>query len=115
MATDSASTGTGRQPARSPRHTSGTAGDRAIGLAATSPSPPLSQSWRLALRIAGAGLLAATAAIHLDLYLTGYRTIPTIGWLFLLQVIAGFGLAAAVLASGRRIVAAAGRDSPWRP
>jgi hypothetical protein len=25
--------------------------------------------------------------IHLDLYLTGYRTIPTIGWLFLLKVI----------------------------
>jgi predicted lipoprotein with Yx(FWY)xxD motif len=108
MATDSASTGTGRQPARSPRHTSRTAGDRANGLAASSPSPALSQSWRLALRITGAGLLAATAAIHLDLYLTGYRTIPTIGWLFLLQVIAGFGLAAAVLASGRRIVAAAG-------
>jgi len=108
MATDSASTGTGRQPARSPRHTSGTAGDRAIGPAAASPSPALSQSWRLALRIAGAGLLAATAAIHLDLYLTGYRTIPVIGWLFLLQVITGFGLAAAVLASGRRIVAAAG-------
>jgi predicted lipoprotein with Yx(FWY)xxD motif len=58
--------------------------------------------------VAGAGLLAATAAIHLDLYLTGYRTIPVIGWLFLLQVIAGFGLAAAVLTSARRIVAAAG-------
>jgi predicted lipoprotein with Yx(FWY)xxD motif len=49
------------------------------------------------LRIAGAGLLAASAAIHLDLYLTGYRSIPTIGWLFLLQVIAAFGLALAVL------------------
>src|SRR6266699_1156349 len=34
------------------------------------------------LRVAGSGLLIATAAIHLDLYLTGYRTIPTIGWLF---------------------------------
>ena len=48
--------------------------------------------------MAGAGLLIATAAIHLDLYLTGYRTIPTIGWLFLLQVIAAFGLGLAVLA-----------------
>jgi hypothetical protein len=28
------------------------------------------------LRVAGSGLLIATAAIHLDLYLTGYRTIP---------------------------------------
>jgi hypothetical protein len=53
---------------------------------------------RTLLRLAGAGLLAATAAIHLDLYLTGYRSIPTIGWLFLLQVIAAFALAAAVLA-----------------
>jgi len=49
------------------------------------------------LRVAGAGLLAATAAIHLDLYLTGYRSIPTIGWLFLLQVITAFALALAVL------------------
>src|SRR5580704_8376728 len=63
---------------------------------------------RLLLRIAGAGLLIATAAIHLDLYLTGYRTIPTIGWLFLLQVITGFLLAALVLATGSRLVAAAG-------
>jgi predicted lipoprotein with Yx(FWY)xxD motif len=45
---------------------------------------------------AGAALLLASGAIHLDLYLTGYRTIPTIGWLFLLQVIAAFGLALAV-------------------
>jgi hypothetical protein len=63
---------------------------------------------RLALRVAGAGLLAATAAMHLDLYLTGYRTIPTIGWLFLLQVIAGFALALAVLVTGSRLAAAAG-------
>src|SRR5580692_1490526 len=54
------------------------------------------------LRVAGSGLLIATAAIHLDLYLTGYRTIPTIGWLFLLQVIAAFGLGLAVLAIPRR-------------
>ena len=54
------------------------------------------------LRVAGAGLLIATGAIHLDLYLTGYRTIPTIGWLFLLQVISAFALGLAVLATGRR-------------
>src|ERR1700759_2815468 len=58
------------------------------------------------LRVGGSGLLIATAAIHLDLYLTGYRTIPTIGWLFLLQVIAAFGLALAVLAIPRRPAAA---------
>jgi predicted lipoprotein with Yx(FWY)xxD motif len=54
--------------------------------------------------VVGSGLLIATAAIHLDLYLTGYRTIPTIGWLFLLQVIAAFGLGLAVLAIPRRLV-----------
>jgi predicted lipoprotein with Yx(FWY)xxD motif len=63
---------------------------------------------QLALRAAGAGLLIATGAIHLDLYLTGYRTIPTIGWLFLLQVIAAFGLALAVGLLGSRIAAVFG-------
>ena len=57
------------------------------------------------LRVVGSGLLIATAAIHLDLYLTGYRTIPTIGWLFLLQVIAAFGLGLAVLAIPRLLAA----------
>jgi predicted lipoprotein with Yx(FWY)xxD motif len=63
---------------------------------------------RLVLRLAGAGLLIATASIHLDLYLTGYRSIPTIGWLFLLQVIAAFALGVAVLLSGHWLAAAAG-------
>ena len=68
----------------------------------TDRPPP---SWpTVILRVAGSGLLIATAAIHLDLYLTGYRTIPTIGWLFLLQVIAAFGLALAVLVIPRRLV-----------
>src|SRR6187399_779693 len=60
------------------------------------------------LRVAGSGLLIATGAIHLDLYLTGYRTIPTIGWLFLLQVIVGFLAGAVVLVTGSRLAAAAG-------
>jgi predicted lipoprotein with Yx(FWY)xxD motif len=60
------------------------------------------------LRVAGAGLLAAIAAIHLDLYLTGFKNIHIIGWLFLLQVITGFVLAAVVLATGNRVVAALG-------
>jgi len=68
----------------------------------------LGRTPRLGLRVAGAGLLAATGGIHLDLYLTGYRSIPTIGWLFLLQVIAAFALAAMVLVSGSRLAAAAG-------
>src|ERR1700729_2953018 len=63
---------------------------------------------RLALRLAGGGLLIATGAIPLDLYLTGYRSIPTIGWLFLFQVIAAFALGVAVLAWPARLTAAAG-------
>jgi predicted lipoprotein with Yx(FWY)xxD motif len=63
---------------------------------------------QLGLRVTGSVLLAGSAGIHLDLYLTGYRSIPTIGWLFLLQVIAGFVLAAAVLVTRSRLAAAAG-------
>ena len=68
----------------------------------------LSRPQQLGLRAAGAGLLAAAGAIHLDLYLTGYRTIPAIGGLFLFQVVAAFALAAAVFAWGSPVVAAAG-------
>jgi len=46
--------------------------------------------------IVGAALLIASGSIHLDLYLTGYRSIPTIGWLFLLQVISAYALAVAI-------------------
>ena len=58
--------------------------------------------------IAGAAFLIASGAIHLDLYLTGYRSIPTIGWLFLVQVISAFVLAAAIIVSGHPLAAAAG-------
>lgn len=60
------------------------------------------------LRLPGAGLLLATGAIHLDLYLTGYRAIPTIGPLFLLQAVAAFGLAVAVVATSGWVAAALG-------
>jgi predicted lipoprotein with Yx(FWY)xxD motif len=63
------------------------------------------RSW---LGIVGAALLVAGGAIHLDLYLTGYRTIPTIGPLFLLQVIVAFALAVAIPVTGSYLVAAAG-------
>ncbi|MFZ2056154.1 MAG: hypothetical protein WAV54_01925 [Acidimicrobiales bacterium] len=64
--------------------------------------------WQLLGRLAGSGLVAATGAIHLDLYLTGYRSIPTIGWLFLLQVIVAFGLAVLIAATRSRLGAATG-------
>jgi predicted lipoprotein with Yx(FWY)xxD motif len=77
-------------------------------------APSASGRIQVLLRVAGSGLLLATGAIHLDLYITGYRLIPTIGWLFLLQVIAAFALGLAVLViPGRpaipsRLAAAAG-------
>src|SRR2546421_6213460 len=77
----------------------------AAGRAVREHAEPPAPGWPVfILRVAGSGLLIATAAIHLDLYLTGYRTIPTIGWLFLLQIIAAFGLGLAVLAIPSRVV-----------
>ena len=80
---------------------------KAAGRAAREHAERPAPGWpTLVLRVAGSGLLIATAVIHLDLYLTGYRTIPVIGWLFLLQVIAAFGLGLAVLAIPSRLVTA---------
>jgi hypothetical protein len=59
-----------------------------------------------ALRILGAALLAAMGWIHLDLWLDGYRSIDVIGPAFLLDVVAGFGLAALLLVSPRSLL-------PW--
>src|SRR6201997_5900848 len=67
---------------------------------------PVSDWPDIIVRVAGSGLQIATAAIYLVLYVTGYRTIPTIGWLFLLQVIVASGLALAVLAIPRRLAIA---------
>jgi predicted lipoprotein with Yx(FWY)xxD motif len=39
---------------------------------------------------------------------TGYRTIPTIGWLFLVQIIAAFGLSVSVVTFRSRLVSGAG-------
>lgn len=58
--------------------------------------------------ITGAALLVVSGSIHLDLYLTGYRSIPTIGWLFGLQVIAAYLLAVVIPLSRQPLAAAAG-------
>ena len=77
---------------------------RVVG--STKGASPPRRSWYYG--IAGAALLIASGAIHLDLYLTGYRSIPTIGPLFLLQIIAAFVLAVAILATRHWLAAAAG-------
>lgn len=66
------------------------------------------RSLATALRLVGAALLLTTGAIHLDLYLTGYRHIPTIGTLFLLQVLTSAVLGLATLTLARRVVALMG-------
>src|SRR6266481_3147729 len=91
-----------------PPERSALAGRPGSGIGGQQDRPGRRGRARLALRLAGGGLLIAAGAIHLDLYLTGYRSIPVIGWLFLLQVIAAFVLGAAVLASAARLAAAAG-------
>jgi hypothetical protein len=60
--------------------------------------------------VVGAALVATTAAIHLHLWASGYRTIPTIGSLFLFQGVAGAVLAVALVAWRRlvTVMAAAG-------
>ena len=57
--------------------------------------------------VAGAALVAATAAIHLHLWLAGYRHVPRIGPLFLAQAVTGLALAP-VLALGRRLAVVLG-------
>ena len=58
--------------------------------------------------LAGAALLIWSAVIHLHLWATGYRHIPTIGPLFLVQGIAGIVVAVAIVALRRPIVLVGG-------
>jgi hypothetical protein len=53
--------------------------------------------------LAGAALMVTTAAIHLHLWLAGYRHVNRIGPLFLAQAVSGF-VAAPVVAWGRHTI-----------
>jgi hypothetical protein len=57
--------------------------------------------------VVGAALVATTAAIHLHLWASGYREIPTIGPLFLFQGVVGAAIAVAVVAWRRLVTVAA--------
>jgi hypothetical protein len=70
--------------------------------AVTGRRPSTGLLW--ALRLLGAALLAVMGWIHLDLWLDGYRTIDWIGPAFLLNAIAGFGLAALLLVTPRPLL-----------
>src|SRR5580658_7216122 len=60
------------------------------------------------LAVAGAGLLAWSGVIHLQLWSDGYRSISVIGPLFLIQGIASIVLAVALVAFRRLVLLAAG-------
>ncbi|MFG2132990.1 hypothetical protein ACGFNV_35035 [Streptomyces sp. NPDC048751] len=60
------------------------------------------EATRLVLRLAGAGLTATMAAIHLRLWSEGYRDLATIGPLFLLNGVVGILLTVALLVTPAR-------------
>jgi hypothetical protein len=62
---------------------------------------------RTAAIVAGAVLMIATAAIHLHLWLIGYRHVPRLGPLFLAQAVTGL-VVAPVVALGRQAVVVLG-------
>ncbi len=71
--------------------------------------PSTKPGWLVSLAaLVGAALLIWSAVIHLHLWATGYRHIPTIGPLFLVQGIAGIVVAVAIAALRRPIVLVGG-------
>lgn len=60
------------------------------------------------LRLLAAGLVLAGGLIHYDLWMDGYRSIPSIGPLFMTNLVASVLVAVALLVSGRPAVVAAG-------
>jgi hypothetical protein len=56
----------------------------------------------------GAATIGVSAAIHLHLWLGGYRHVPRLGPLFLAQVISGFVLASAIVIFRRMFAVLAG-------
>jgi hypothetical protein len=57
--------------------------------------------------VAGAALMVTTAAIHLHLWLIGYRHVPRLGPLFMAQAVTGL-VAAPLVALGRQAVVVLG-------
>ncbi|MGH9080047.1 MAG: hypothetical protein ACRDYE_08270, partial [Acidimicrobiales bacterium] len=56
----------------------------------------------------GAATIGASGAIHLHLWIVGYRHVPRIGPLFLAQAISGFVFAIVIVASRRLFAVLAG-------
>jgi hypothetical protein len=58
--------------------------------------------------LSGAGLIVTTAAIHLHLWLSGYRHVPNLDVLFLAQAVGGFILGPVIAAARLVILMAVG-------
>jgi predicted lipoprotein with Yx(FWY)xxD motif len=86
-----------------PRPSRPQAGAFKLGSGAGSTKPQLASAG-FAVRLIGAGLLIVSGAIHLDEFLTGYRSISVIGPLFLVQAVAATTLGASVLITRTRLV-----------
>ena len=98
-------------PRAAPSEHEGRTAGRLLAYAAARPAGSVPRRAAIMLGVVvGAALVATTAAIHLHLWASGYRDIPTIGPLFLFQGIAGAAIAVALVAWRRLItvVAAAG-------
>jgi plastocyanin len=63
---------------------------------------------RTAVRLTGAAALLASGGVHLDLYITGYHAIPTIGPLFLVQTISALALGLVLSIRSDEILSAGG-------
>jgi hypothetical protein len=64
-------------------------------------------SWSLACRLVGAAGVAASGAIHFQLWTSGYSVIAVIGPLFLLDAIGSWLVALTLIGTRLRVVAAA--------
>lgn len=85
-----------------------TAAPDAIAISGSGPTSLSGRRFQAAVGAVGVALVWATAAIHLRLYAIGYDSIPTIGWLFLVQGVAGSVLGAVILLFRRLLAYVAG-------
>jgi hypothetical protein len=95
-----------RLPAAAPRDSFPRRSARLLLRGPASLTSPVAR-WAVTL-LAGAALLIWSGVIHLQLWADGYRGIPVIGPLFLLQGIGSIAAAAALAAFRRLVLLAAG-------
>ncbi|MGD1053412.1 MAG: hypothetical protein ABR950_06235 [Candidatus Dormibacteria bacterium] len=87
--------------------TSAELGEPAVRRAAVGHASMWAPSWSLACRLVGAAGVAASGAIHFQLWASGYSVISVIGPLFLLDAIGSWLVGLALLGTRLRVVVAA--------